>query len=159
MKRKGINFRHAPHLSHRSARPGDLDSRGRQVEFPYVIIVRVADCLDDKEEFSLDLRKEAPAHATLAYSRTNMGYGEYRKMNRPKGFWVQVRPHLTPAEYKAAEEDLKKNGTPIPKSQEWQVFDHYWSCPVYWVETGAVYTASSSTYVDPAEHASRKKAV
>lgn len=159
MTRKGHNFRHAPHLTHRSVLPGDLDSNGCQVEEYYVIIVRVADCLDSNGNFSFELRKGAPAHTNLAYSRTNMGYGSYRKMNHSKGFWVQVRPYLTTVQYKAAEEELAKNGTPIPQSEEWQVFAHYWSCPIYWLESGSVYTASSPTYRDPVNFFSRKKAV
>ena len=150
MKRKGIKFKRAPHLTWRNPQKGDLDDQGRQIEGAYMVIVRVKDCLDENGDFSHELLEKAPQHGRLAHSRTNMAYGPYRKINRRKGFWVQVRPHLTPAQYKEAERELELNGTPIPRSEEWQEFEHYWSCPIYWVENGQVYQASASRYRDPA---------
>jgi hypothetical protein len=73
---KGRSFRHAPHLRWRNARPGDKDSRGRElVDRPgsYVVITT---------------RKKHPEqHVELAYSRTNMGCGPWR---RRKEYWTRT---------------------------------------------------------------------
>jgi len=147
MKRKGINFKRAPHLTFRNPLPGETQTNGRPLRDHHVVIVRVKDCLDADGNFSQSLRAEAPMHGTVeGHSRSNFVYGgPWRKQSRGKWFHVQTKPTLTPAQYKAAEASGEDN--PEGWTQQW--FDNYWTAPMYWVEDGAVYSATRSTHTNP----------
>lgn len=145
MKRKGIDFRAAPHLTWREAQEGDLDSRGRQVTGGYFILLRTKDCLGDSGDFDQEKRQEAPQFQKLTYSLTNMAYGVWRKQTQGAHFWVRVRKPYTPREAREADE----KGIELAPEHELQWRDVYWTCPIYWIENGYMYRASSRTYENP----------
>lgn len=151
MKRKGIDFRHAPHLACRDGDPKrDVNEDGRPIEWNYVVIVRLSQVEtyideDGRSRYTYDALKAAPCIPGLSHSRTNMAYGKWRKNSTGRGFWVQTKPSLTLAQHKASEAAGDDN--PEGHVQKW--FDNYWTCPVYWVEDAAVYQGTVRSYEEP----------
>lgn len=148
MKRKGIHFKYAPHLTFREGDPTrDFRSDGRPVEKHHIVIVRRSKVEpDEKGDITWDQVQKAPCLPFSGHSRSNMVYGStYRKQTRGRWFEVQTKPTLNPAQFKAAE----AAGDDNPEGWEQQWFDTYWTSTIYWVEDGCVYTAPDPTYRDP----------
>ena len=141
MKRKGYNFRRAPHLTWRPADPKrDVGKDGTHIPTNYCVPVR---CLDTNAVGNI---KDAPCLPGLAHSRTNMAYGQWRKQNRGKYFWVRTKPALNPADFKIAEARMNN-----PEGWEQHWIDPYWTCPVYWIEDGTVWVSTAYRQTDPDE--------
>jgi hypothetical protein len=157
MKRKGINFSHAPHLSFRYAKPEDMARcSDYNVWEPsrsgYCVIVRKKDCKDDGSGYLVT--DDAPCIPFSAWSRTNMVYGRWRTQTRGARFWVSLSD-LDPGDrdmWLASERD---HGTKINWNEDgtdgrvahW--FDTYYTLAVYWVESGAVYSGTIRTHNVP----------
>lgn len=160
MRRKGIDFKLARHLTwrHFNAETDvdkcggyDADYFARSPHGSYCVIVRVSDCTIDEDEgtgrryLNRESVDNAPCIPFDAWSHANMVYGKWRRQTRGRWFWVQTKPNLTPAEYKAAEAAGDEN--PEGYVQKWH--DVYWTCAVYWVEGGYVYHGTVRSYTDP----------
>lgn len=163
MKRKGINFRHSPGLYYRSARPEDMERctghrTWSESLTSYVVIIRKKDCVDGNGNWSHELAQQAPCLPFDGWSRTNMVYGgTFRKQTRGARFWVHVSDLTEDQQCTVRDndelhdvrwdDDAKTDGMVA-----WW-FDTYWTCTTYWVEGGAVCTASSRMWRDPAQKA------
>ena len=140
MKRKGYEFRRAPHLTWRHAdETRDKGRDGTPIARGYFVPVRCQDCN------AVGNIKDAPCLPGLAHSRTNMAYGPWRKRNQGKYFWERTKPVLNPADFKAAEERGDKN----PEGWEQRWINPYWTCPVYWIEGNTVYQSTAYCNRDP----------
>ena len=162
IKRKGHDFRHAPHLTFRDVREEDMsqcvDGREwRDSMRGHVVIVSVKDCLyGPNNDFSHDLREKAKCFLFDGWSRTNMVYGgKIRTQRRGCRRWERLSDQSP--DHQAAwranddqwgdqvhwDDDTKQDGYVAV----WH--DVYWTRTVYWVEDGAVYTASIRYFEDP----------
>lgn len=137
MRRDGFIFKPSKSLTYRYGNPTrDFDRDGKPIDSSYCAIIRYTG------QGSLSA---TPCLPGLSYGRTNMAYGIWRKRSTGRWFTVQIRPALSPAEYKAYE----ARGEEPPPETESKWFDTYWTCPVYWVENGRVYTSTHQRCSDP----------
>lgn len=119
MKRKGIDFRKAPHLHWRYFLPGDCgelrgDRFARAIRAPhlyqsYVVIIRQKDILDDDDGCWDDNLKRVRAVPFSGWVRTNMVLGLWRSHG----------------------------------------YGSHWTRPIYWVEDNIVYRGSERIYWEP----------
>jgi len=97
MKRKGIYFRRATHLSFRYATDKDRDEDGDPIPPGHLIIIRLADCQNEMGDFNQHRRKKAPMHGPHSHGQPNMVYGKWRKGRSTDGgaydtcpvYWVE----------------------------------------------------------------------
>jgi hypothetical protein len=163
MKRKGIDFRRAPHLYFRSVRPEDMercvrDRQWRDHDGAYVVIIRKRDCIDDDGNWSHELKEKATCLPFDGWSRTNMVYGGvYRKQTCGAWFWIPMYElsEERQTEIRANENDHDIRWYDADKSggqvRIWR--DVYWTSTTYWVENGSVYTSTSHLWRDPTSKA------
>jgi len=164
MKRKGLHFRPAHHLTFRDIRPED-EARFTGKGFNYfkhgdwvggyavilsikrvekqmkALFGKIPDRETSPDEYwdnRLEAKKVTPCQAFSGHSRTNMVYGKWRRNTGGCWFWVRTKPVLTPAEFKASEQ----TGDDNPEGWEREWFTEYWTQPVYWIEDGYVYFQS-----------------
>lgn len=85
MKYKGMKFKRALHLWHRSPNETDVDCTTYSVEklkdmSQYFVPISLKKCLDEKGEFSYELADKVPCVSKdLFWSRTNMAYGTWKR--------------------------------------------------------------------------------
>jgi len=164
MRRKGLDFKRAPHLTWRHFNPEtdvpqckskhyDADYFERSPHTSYVVIVPVSRCEVGPEGYltreSIEAAKCLPFDA---WSRTNMVYGHgWRKQTRGARFWVNLSD-LTAEERQAWEESAPEEIHWNEDKTEGRVphwFDTYWTSTTYWVENNRVYTSTGRTWKDP----------
>jgi hypothetical protein len=170
MRRKGYQFKHAPHLTFRPAQERDLEQHTGEHkptwddrQSAYCVIVPVKRCLDEDGRFSHELREQAKCLPFDGWSRTNMLYGGvWRKQTRGTHFWVRLSelPLEERAQWLKSEaergnqvhwdDDTKVDG----RVAKW--FAVYWTRTTYWVEDAAVYTATTAIKDNP--HAEQQAA-
>jgi len=165
MRRKGIEFKRASHLTYRhfnaeidagQCKGYGADYFERDPHGSYVVIVPVSRCLDAEGDFSPDLRDQAECLPFDSWSRTNMVYGHgWRRQTRGARFWVRLSS-LPAEEQDQWRESHAQHGNQIhwddSEEQDGLVpkwFNVYWTSTTYWVENGQVYTATGRTYEDP----------
>jgi len=150
MRRKGYEFKRADHLTYRMYDPERDADRHTSGSEPgsgsYVVIVsykkcgqsgpcsycgaasesacQAQGCLWDPRVTQYDVG-QAPCLPFACWSRTNMLYGKWRKNKEGTGRWF-------------------RGGD---STNQW--CETYWTCPVYWVEGGRVYTSTAYRKTDP----------
>jgi len=164
MRRKGIDFKRAPHLTWRCFNPEtdieqcsgyDRDYFDRNPHLAYCVIVPVSRCEvgDDGYHLTRESMDAAKCLPFSSWSRTNMVYGrQWRRQSRGAYFWARLSE--LPADRQQvwrdnAADHIVWDDEDHQDGQVAEWFDVYWTSTVYWVEDNRVYTASFRTQIDP----------
>jgi len=165
MRRKGLDFKRASHLTFRDFNPEtdveqchgyDRDYFARNPSRgAYVVIVPTSRCVVGNDGYltreSVDAAKCLPFNS---WSRTNMVYGHpWRRQTRGTRVWLRFSDPIVTDEERDAWKAQSNSGA---TDEEWMEhgmiakwFPVYWTSTVYWVEDNRVYTASIRTHIDP----------
>jgi hypothetical protein len=149
MRRKGYDFRLAPHLTFRTSEPEkDTDAHGDPLRAHMAVPVRLKDCEVMVDGHLHIAPRQARCLPNLTFTRTNMAYGPWRHRSRGKFAWRRLES-LSAANQAYYREQAQEDPSIIQRGYVWTYCDEYWTRPVYWIEDGRVYRATAYSYTDP----------